>query len=88
MHHDHSHLHRRRFARGSADADQGHRHEDGRGRHRRERGGRRSSRLFDHGELRFGVTQRPDSSFFVQRDSCEIDGEPVTGQYFMIACCP
>jgi DNA-binding PadR family transcriptional regulator len=57
MRHRHSNQeHGRRFARGpSRDGDPGHDRENGRGHRRRERGGRRSSRLFDHGELRLVV---------------------------------
>jgi len=56
MHHRHSHHdHNRRFARAaSGDGESGHAHGDRHGRGR-ERGGRRSGRLFDHGELRFVV---------------------------------
>jgi len=43
----------RRFARGTSERDHGREH--GRGPHRHERGGRRSNRLFDHGELRLVV---------------------------------
>lgn len=61
-HNHHGREHGRRFARGpSRDHDHDHRHHghgphdhEERG-HRHERGGRRSSRLFDHGELRLVV---------------------------------
>jgi DNA-binding PadR family transcriptional regulator len=49
--HDHRHFHRDE----PNDSDRGHQHDGERGRHRRERGGRRSGRLFDHGELRLVV---------------------------------
>ena len=54
MRHRHSNDdHGRRPGHGpSRDGDTRHDHADGRGRHRGERGGRRSGRLFDHGELR------------------------------------
>ena len=65
MHHRHpGREHGRRFAHGpSDDGDTRDRHENGHGRHGRghrgergrERGGRRSNRLFDHGELRLVV---------------------------------
>ncbi|WP_158747190.1 PadR family transcriptional regulator [Acidisphaera sp. L21] len=57
MRHRHSQpTHDRRFARGPSRGDgPDHHHEGGRSRHRDERGGRRPSRLFDHGELRLVV---------------------------------
>jgi DNA-binding PadR family transcriptional regulator len=49
-HHDHHHTRRHAHAFDHAEA-----HESGRGHHHRGRGGRRSSRLFDYGELRLVI---------------------------------
>src|ERR1700712_4069095 len=57
MRHTHSdHDHHRRFARGpTRGSEAGHDYGEGHGRHERGRGGRRSGRLFDPGELRLVV---------------------------------
>jgi DNA-binding PadR family transcriptional regulator len=68
-HRDHDH-HGRHFGRRSfEDSDTRHPHDDGRGRHRR---GRRSGRLFDHGELRLVVlaliSERPRHGYEIIKE--------------------
>lgn len=72
MSHRH-HEHDRRFARGEHpghDHDHGSDHADGRG--RRRRGGRRSGRLFDHGELQLVVlnliTEQPRHGYEIIKE--------------------
>ena len=68
-HRDHDH-HGRHFGRRSPeDSDTRHPHDDGHGRHRR---GRRSGRLFDHGELRLVVlaliSERPRHGYEIIKE--------------------
>jgi DNA-binding PadR family transcriptional regulator len=74
QHRDHSHRdhdhHGRHFGRRShEDSDTRYPHDDGRGRHRR---GRRSGRLFDHGELRLVVlaliSERPRHGYEIIKE--------------------